>query len=190
MKGWATEQNPLPRAGGRAVAGSNPVSPIHEIPANDGFRSRRQTFVKPRRTFTGRLTSVVRAGIAGSRWSAYGLCAATPRGRTGYGPLRVERVFSLVRERAAELCPPAHRDGPHGRGDSRCRATGLEITQPIVDRRLPKAPVPAEPNVRDPSGARLSPDPLGLHAESLGDLSSCQKPVHGRSSSRRARSPR
>jgi hypothetical protein len=44
--------------------------------------------------------------------------------------------------------------------------------------------------MRNPSGARLSPDPLGLHAESLGDLFSCQKPVHGRSSSRWARSPR
>jgi hypothetical protein len=42
--------------------------------------------------------------------------------------------------------------------------------QPSVDRGLPEAPVSAKANVRNPSGTRLSPDPLGLHPEALGDL--------------------
>ena len=29
----------------------------------------------------------------------------------------------------------------------------------------------------DPAGSRLSPDPLGLHPETLGDHVSCEQPV-------------
>ena len=32
--------------------------------------------------------------------------------------------------------------------------------------------------MRDPVGAGLSPDPLGLHAEALGELVGCQESVH------------
>jgi hypothetical protein len=32
--------------------------------------------------------------------------------------------------------------------------------------------------VRDPAGARLRPDPFGLHPETLGELVSCQESVH------------
>jgi len=34
--------------------------------------------------------------------------------------------------------------------------------------------------VRDPAGAGLSPDPLGLNTEPLGDFVSCQQPFHPR----------
>ena len=34
--------------------------------------------------------------------------------------------------------------------------------------------------MRDPAGAGLSPDPLGLHTEPLGDFVSCQQPFHPR----------
>ena len=64
----------------------------------------------------------------------------------------------------------------------RCRAAGLEVVKPGLDSRLPKAPVTAEANVRDPSGARLSPDPVGLHSETLGEFLSGQQPVHEPSS--------
>jgi hypothetical protein len=57
---------------------------------------------------------------------------------------------------------------------------GLEISQPRVDRRLPKPPVSAKTNVRDPTGTGLSPDPLGLHAEALGEFVSCEQPFHFR----------
>ena len=68
---------------------------------------------------------------------------------------------------------------PRWRGCRQRCAAGLEITQPSFDGGLPEAPVPAEANVRDPTGACLSPDPLGIHAEALGDLFCCQQPVQG-----------
>ena len=52
-------------AGGRAVAGSNPVSPTNEKPANQLHRPWHQTRSSPRWTFIGRLTLVVRAEIGG-----------------------------------------------------------------------------------------------------------------------------
>jgi hypothetical protein len=33
--------------------------------------------------------------------------------------------------------------------------------------------------MRNPSGARLGPDPLGLHSETLGEFVSCEQSVHG-----------
>jgi hypothetical protein len=50
--------------------------------------------------------------------------------------------------------------------------------KPGFDSGLAKAPVSAEANMRDPSGARLSPDPLGFHSEALGDFVSREQPVH------------
>ena len=50
--------------------------------------------------------------------------------------------------------------------------------KPGFDGGLPKAPVPAKANVRDPAGTGLSPDPFGLHAEALGELVGCQQPFH------------
>jgi hypothetical protein len=52
-------------AGGRAVAGSNPVSPTSEKPANHTYRPRHQERFSPSWTFIGRLTLVVRAEIGG-----------------------------------------------------------------------------------------------------------------------------
>jgi hypothetical protein len=62
----------------------------------------------------------------------------------------------------------------------RCRAARLEIVKPGFDSGLAKAPVSAEANMWDPSGARLGPDPLGLHTEPLGEFVSCQQPFHPR----------
>jgi hypothetical protein len=42
--------------------------------------------------------------------------------------------------------------------------------KPGFDSGLPKAPVPTEANTWNPSGARLGPDPVGLHSEALDEL--------------------
>jgi hypothetical protein len=52
--------------------------------------------------------------------------------------------------------------------------------KPVFDGGLPKPPVPAEADVRDPAGPGLSPDPLGLHTEPFGEFVSCQQSVHCR----------
>jgi hypothetical protein len=64
-------------------------------------------------------------------------------------------------------------------------AAGLKLAHPRLDRGFAKAPVSAEANVRDASGASLSPDPLGVDAEPLGNLLGSQEPVHRLSSTRR-----
>jgi hypothetical protein len=80
----------------------------------------------------------------------------------------------------AELCAPAQRDRSGLWSRRPPGPAGLEIPQPGVDCRLPKPPVSAEANVRDPAGAGLSPDPLGLHTKPLREFVSCQQPVHRR----------
>lgn len=60
------------------------------------------------------------------------------------------------------------------------RPAGLEFSQPGVDRRFAKPPVSAKANVRYLTGTGLSPDPLGLHTEPLGEFVSCQQPFHPR----------
>lgn len=83
-----------------------------------------------------------------------------------------------MRCRVGELRAPAEGDRPRLR--SRCSPgpAGLEIPQPGFDCRLPKAPVLAEADVRDPTRTGLSPDPLGLHSEALGEFVSGEQPVH------------
>jgi len=50
--------------------------------------------------------------------------------------------------------------------------------KPGFDSGLPKAPVPAESNMWNPSGARLSPDPVSVHSEALGELVSSEQAIH------------
>lgn len=71
----------------------------------------------------------------------------------------------------------APRDGVRSRG-ARRRPAGLEALDPSLDSGLAKATVTAEAHVRDPSGPGLRPDPIGPHAQALGDLAGGQQPVH------------
>lgn len=57
-------------------------------------------------------------------------------------------------------------------------AAGLEVAQPGLERRLSEASIAAKPNMGNAAGARLRPDPVGPHPESLGDLLGGQQPVH------------
>jgi hypothetical protein len=75
-----------------------------------------------------------------------------------------------------------------GQGQTRSavRATGLgaapqlEALESPLERLLAKALVAAELDVRDPAGARLRPDPILRHAESLSDLLDRQQLRHRR----------
>ena len=104
---------------------------------------------------------------------------ALPRGaRLACGHRSLEEIDAPASESPGDLRAPAHSDRPRGR---RCRrgAAGLEISQPSFDRGLPKTSIAAKANVRNPAGTCLGPDPLGLHAEALGDLVAVSRPIHG-----------
>ena len=65
---------------------------------------------------------------------------------------------------AAELDRAGPRAG-RGRGSS-----ALELSQPLLDRGLAEPAVTAQPHVRDLAGSGLRPDPVGPHAQPLGDF--------------------
>lgn len=76
------------------------------------------------------------------------------------------------------LRAPPERNRADGRAGRLAGPAGLEPEQPLVERRLPEAPIPAEAHVWDSTGAGLRPDPFGVHLEKLGDLLGCQELVH------------
>jgi hypothetical protein len=60
---------------------------------------------------------------------------------------------------------------PHG-------AIGLEAADPCLDGGFAESLIRAEPHVRNTSCTCLSPHPLRLHPETLGNLLSGQEAVH------------
>ena len=90
----------------------------------------------------------------------------------------VDRRLAWIVQRARVSRDGAAARRRRGRRDG--GALGLELAQPSLDSGLPEAPVSAEANVWNQTGAGLGPDPVGSHAEPLGNLLGRHEAVHSR----------
>ena len=151
--------------GGRAVAGSNPVSPIHQKPANEGFF----------------LTSGRRRNLDGEPTGNELFEKPSAAGRHNDRVVRAARARHVARSAriTAQTSPPAGGALAGAAVVAPSSLLGLESAQPRLHRGLAKTPVATESNVGNAPGPRLGPDPVGPHAESLGDLLGGQQSVHG-----------